>query len=77
MCVPCVSPIEIQTKRPIAMIFGISIVLNGGNVCNWDFTPYPKPRVQGVLNRVWRASAASSMKIGKTFANKSDRPFLI
>ncbi len=77
MCVPCVSPIEIQTTGPIAMNFGISILLNGGNVCSWDFTPYPNPRGQGALNKVWRASAASNMKIGKTFANKSDRAFLI
>ncbi len=61
MCVPCVSAIEIQATGPISMKFGIIILLNGGNVHSWDLTPYPNPRVRGALNRVWHASAASTI----------------
>ncbi len=61
MCVLCVSAIEIQATGPISMKFGMSILLNGGNVRSWDSTPYPNPRGQGALNRVWSASAASTV----------------
>jgi hypothetical protein len=65
MCVPNVSAIEIQTTGPISMKFGMSILLNGGKVHSWDSTPYPNPQGQGSLNRVFCASAASTVRFGE------------
>jgi hypothetical protein len=67
MCVLYVSAIEIQTTGPISMKFSMSILLNVGKVRRWDLTPYPNPLGQGALNRVWCASAASSIQFGKNF----------
>ncbi len=67
MCVPCVSAIEIQTTGQISMKFGMSILLIEGKVCSWDLTPYPNPWGQGALNRVWRASVASTVRFGENF----------
>jgi len=43
------------------MKFGMGILLNMGKVCSWDSTTYPNPWDQVALNRVWHASAASTI----------------
>jgi hypothetical protein len=63
----CISAIEIQTTAPILMKFGIEILLNAGKVPSWVATPYPHPRGQMALNRVWPASAASTVRLGENY----------
>jgi hypothetical protein len=61
----CIYTIEIQTAAQILMKFGTEILLNAGKVPSWVATPYPHPRGQGALNRVWPASAASTIRLGE------------
>jgi hypothetical protein len=64
MCVPCVSAIEIQTTRPISMKFGPQW---GGRFIAGIQPHTPTPRVRGALNKVWRASATSTVRFGENF----------
>jgi hypothetical protein len=47
--------------------FGIGIYFDGGKVLKMVLTLYPTPGVRGALNRVWGASTASTMRLGKKF----------
>jgi hypothetical protein len=47
--------------------FGIGIYFDGGKVLKMVSTLYPDPQGQGALNRVWRASTASTVRLGKKF----------
>jgi hypothetical protein len=47
--------------------FGIGIYFDSGKVFRYVWTQYPDPWGQGALNRVWRASTASTMRLGKNF----------
>jgi hypothetical protein len=49
------------------MKFGIEILLDAVKVPSWVATPYPHPRGQMALNRVWPASAASTVRLGENF----------
>ncbi len=43
---------------------GLTLQLPGHRLC---FGPWGAPRGQGALNRVWRASTASTVRLGKKF----------
>ncbi len=47
------------------MKFGIGIYFDGEKVLKIVLTLYPDPRGQGALNRVWGASIASTVRLGK------------
>jgi hypothetical protein len=72
-----ISAIKIQTPALILMKFGMETLLNAGKVPSWVATPYPHPRGQGALNRVWPASAPKPLDLVKTLLNKSCRASLL
>jgi hypothetical protein len=47
--------------------FDIGIYFDGGKVLKIVSTLYPAPWVRGALNRVWGASTASTVRLGKNF----------
>ncbi len=63
----CVSGIEIHTVGPILTKFGMGAQLYKGQVIGYVLAPGVDPRGQGALNRVWRASAAATVRLGKKF----------
>ncbi len=70
LCV-CVSGIEIHTVGPILTKFGLGAQLYKGQVIGYVSTPRVDPGwtpgVRGALNRVWRASTAATVRLGKKF----------
>jgi hypothetical protein len=65
-----ISAIEIQTTALILMKFGMEILLIAGKVPSRVATPYSHPWGKGALNRVWPASAASTVRLGENFLKK-------
>ncbi len=61
----CVSGIEIHTIGPILTKFGMWAKLYKGQVIGYVSAPGVDPGVRGALNRVWRASAAPTVRLGK------------
>jgi hypothetical protein len=47
--------------------FGIGIYFDGEKVLKMVLTLYPTPLGQRALNRVWGASIASTVRLGKDF----------
>jgi hypothetical protein len=47
--------------------FGIGIYFDGKKVLKMVLTLYPDPQGKGALNRVWGASIASTVRLGKNF----------
>jgi hypothetical protein len=66
LCV-CVSGIEIHTVGPILTKFGMGAQLYKGQVIGYVSAPRVDPRGQGAQNRVWRASTAATVRLGKKF----------
>jgi hypothetical protein len=47
--------------------FGIGIYFDDKKVLKMVLTLYPDPQGQGALNRVWGASTASTVGLGKNY----------
>ncbi len=60
----CISAIEIQTTGPIAMKFGMGMLLNMGKVHSWVATLYPDPR--WALNRLGLPLQPQHFDLAKT-----------
>ena len=66
VCV-CVSGIKIHIVGPILTKFGMGASLYRGQVIGYVSAPGVDPQGQWALNRVWRASTAATVRLGKIF----------
>ncbi len=64
VCV-CVSGREIHTVGPILTKFGMGAYIYKDQVIGYVLAPGVDPQGQGALNRVWRASTAATVRLGK------------
>jgi hypothetical protein len=59
---------SLKKSELFLMKFGRGINFDGRKVLSWVLTLKPDPQDQGgAINRVWGASAASTMRLGKIF----------
>ncbi len=70
MCVS-VSGVEIQTVGPILTKFGMWAYLYKGQVIGYVLVPGVDPWGQRALNRVRKASTASTVRLGKNFMKQN------